>query len=135
MNWTIALSDLPDFLRVTSEGTVTRERFVALWSDVISHDCWRPGMAVLMDNRGLERIGTGGLGLTSAAAEFFRANHDTIGAAAVAVVSGHRDHFMHARQFHYAIRNRKLTPNIQIFFEEQEAVEWLRRFSHNGHVS
>jgi len=132
MNWKIDHSDLPAFIRVTVDGNVTLERFEALWDDLCSHEQWRPGTSVLMDNRKMDRIGVDGIGLMAGAAEYFGANHDKIGDARVAVISAHREHFMHARQFQYAIRNRNSPANVQIFFDENEAVEWLRRFA-NGH--
>jgi hypothetical protein len=131
MNWMIDHSDLPGFIRVTVDGAVSLERFKALWDDLCSHEKWQPGTSVLMDNRKLDRIGSDGLGLMAGAAEYFGSIRDEIGDARVAVISGHREHFMHARQFQYAIRNRRSAANVQIFFDEEEAVEWLRRFS-NG---
>jgi hypothetical protein len=131
MNWKIDDSDLPGFIRVTVEGTASLERIIALWEDICSQRKWRPGTSVLMDNRKIEPIGNEGIGLMAGAARYFMENDDKIGGARVAVISGHPEHFMHARQFQYAIRNRNSAANVQIFFDESEGLEWLRRVS-NG---
>lgn len=131
MNWKIDDSDLPGFIRVTVEGATSLERITALWDEICSHEKWRPGTSVLMDNRKMERIGNEGIGLVAGAARYFTDIHDKLGGARIAVISGHREHFMHARQFQYSIRNRNSAANVQIFYDEDEGLEWLRRTS-NG---
>jgi hypothetical protein len=65
------------------------------------------------------------------AARYFTDNHDKVGGSQVAVISAHPEHFMHGRQLQYALRSRNSGVNVQIFYDVNEALEWLRHMS-NG---
>jgi hypothetical protein len=127
MKWTIDTSSLPGFLTVKTVGAPATGDSHALWDELLTNDHWHSGMCILFDNRKLERYPSDGTGseMISAALNFFESRIETIGNSRIAVLIGPRENFIYHRQFQYGLSLRGLPVNMQMFFKEKEAKEWL----------
>src|SRR6185437_13159235 len=128
MKWTSDTSGLPTYLRITASGDVTLESYVAMWSEILAGDVWRPGMSVIIDGRGFFPVAPEQLkGMTTDLANFFAERTAELGPSHIARLVN-SDNFQSARRFQYALITRDLPMTFQIFANESDAVLWLEYF-------
>jgi hypothetical protein len=125
MKWTFDNAGLPLYVGVSVEGKATVEECRALWRELISLKEWKTGMSVLIDNRGLESMGSAGAQIVSEVSGFFIEKKDDIGPSCIAIVRKPSEFHSYARQFEYSIRLRGSPVIVRSFTDEKSAVDWL----------
>lgn len=123
MNWTVKYVKENRFVRVTVTGLYNLEDHMRMLKDVASREFWTPGMNLLIDDRNLEFPSLSLEELREAGRR--RAELDAlIGAGRTAVLVSSLVNFGRARQFQL-ITSGKVSTKMDIFKDENEAIEWL----------
>jgi hypothetical protein len=124
MDTTVDASTLPEFLRVSNTGPVGSGEFARMWDQILAMESWQPGTNVLFDNRKLMVVAAG-YELTTEAAAYFISKKDAIGNGRIAVLMSRQENLQFGQQFNYQIRART-EQHVQYFFNEEDALEWLK---------
>ena len=128
MNWTIDDAELPAFLRLKVEGRPTREDYVSAWQNVIHHQRWKPGTAVLIDATRREPMGSQAPIIVEALADFFGRNNIDLGPACLASITKEEQGYIYKRLLEYAAKLRGADVTLRNFDDERSAIEWLTQF-------
>jgi hypothetical protein len=130
MKWTVDTSSLPGFVTVKTEGAPSLVDSRSLWNELLTSDYWCSGTCILFDNRKMDAYPTDGSGsmLISEVLNLFQDLSGRIGDCRLAVLLGRRENFIYHRQFQVGLSIRALSPKMQIFYNEKEAIEWLTMY-------
>ena len=127
MRWAIDASSLPGYLTVMTEGPPAVRDSRSLWNELLAGPDWRAGTCILFDNRKMDAFPNDGSGseIIAAALSFFESSVERIGSSRIAVLIARPENFTFHRQFQYGLSLRGMPANVQIFYNEQEAKDWL----------
>jgi len=127
MEWTIDKSSLPKYVRVNASGEPSIDGLLDMWSEVISSEFWRPGFALLLDNRELGQC-KDPTALTLSILEFFADNRERFGKACIVSLAVRAIDETHVRMFEYGIKLNGSDVETQVINSETEAKEWLENY-------
>jgi hypothetical protein len=123
MFWTIEYVNDQHFVRVVATGIYNIDDHMRMLEDIATHDFWKPGMNWLLDESNLSYHGSTLEQLREAGARRVKMD-DLIGRGKTAVVMNTLSDFMRARQYEL-ITSGKVSAKIEIFKDEEKAVNWL----------
>lgn len=129
MIWNIDDTSLPNFFRVTLEGDPSPEDYAAFWSEVISHQNWRPGASVLVDGTGRSPYGERAGSIVNTVSDFFSTHIDEFGDSNVASIIKPNEYSQFERVVEYSARLRGSHAILRYFTNESDATEWLKNIS------
>ena len=118
---------LPAYICVRTEGKALNEQVAEMWDDLLGSEYWQPGTPALFDNRKLEPFSRTGPGIemTQDAADYFERRAGDIGPARIAFLTTAHENYPLVRQFQVSLLTRRMSATIQIFYEEEDAIQWL----------
>lgn len=123
MDWTIERHHSPSYFRVTLSGRFGLPEFRKLLDEIILDKEWKPGSAVLFDDRGLTISEMSEADLQSASDVFVK-NSRLFLHGKIAVLVDTKSDFDTGIQF--AANTQPIFPAmIEVFTNEQETLEWL----------
>lgn len=123
MNWFIEYNENQNYVRIAYEGLFSVDEQTAAIEDLLSRKFWKPGLPILIDHRKFD-FGDTDIPVMRRTAAFHQ-NHDArIGAAKIAVIMKSLSDFGRGRQFEL-ITKGKISAKLEIFLEEEKALEWL----------
>lgn len=129
MNWQIDDTRMPEFLRVTLDGEPSAEDYIQLWTEVLAHDRWSPGTAVLVDGTRRSPYGDRAAAVAKAVADLFARHADEFGDSPVASIVKTSEYSQFDRSVDYAARSRGSHSILRYFTNEKDAAEWLKHIS------
>ena len=125
MNFEIDFSSLPEYVRLTVEGTLQIEEFKKMWSEVLSPGDWKAGTPVLLDCRRRVLTSAETRDLASHLADFYLSHDSQFLACRVASLIGGPENFSFSRRLEYALNIRGSSIVLKTFYGESTAIGWL----------
>lgn len=122
MRWTVE-RDPRGFLDVRTFDRFDLADHSRLVREIVTRQDWQPGTDVLFDHRHLD-FGDAGLAALRVALEHHSAHDADIGDGRAAIVMAEDADFGIGRQF-AAIAEDRVSANLQVFREREEAERWL----------
>jgi hypothetical protein len=129
MIWQIDDTRMPEFLRVTLDGEPSPEEYVQFWTEVLAHESWTPGLAVLVDGTHRTPYGDRAAAVAKAVAEFFATHADQFGESPVASIVKKAEYSQFDRVVEYSARLRGSRSILRYFTNEPDATDWLKHIS------
>lgn len=123
MFWTIEYEKGSHFVRVAAAGIYNIDDHMRMLEDLVSHNFWKPGMNLLLDESNLTYHGITLEQLREAGARRIKMDA-LVGAGKTAVVMNTMTDFARGRQYEL-ITSGKVSAKIEIFKDEEKAVRWL----------
>jgi hypothetical protein len=128
VDWTIEISHDPDLIRIKAAGLATVAECERMVNDVLSRDFWQSGTPLLInclkvDVRELRYDDVDRSG------QILQRHSDDFGHCRIAIISRPGFGYGVSRQFK-VLTELKTKINVEIFYNEADAVAWLSDISH-----
>jgi hypothetical protein len=123
MNWTVELIEDKNYFKITLEGGFNVKDHLRMIEDVISRQIWKSGMNVLLDSRNVD-YKNAGVEVMKKAGENMSKFDEQIGEGKAALLMNSIPNFGKGRQFEL-LTEQKVSANVAVFLEENQALEWL----------
>lgn len=121
--WTIEFVEIQNYVKVVAENDFSVEGHTKLIADVVSREFWEPGMNLLIDDRKVEFKGVN-IESIKEASRGFRTFEKELGDGKTALLMDTLSDYTRGRQFEL-LTDDKVSTNIKIFRDEEEALNWL----------
>jgi len=127
MIWLIEYIEDRRYVRITYQDLFSIAEHFAAITELLSLDFWQPGTPILIDHRKLDFGGTN-IDIIKQASEFHQMNNDRLGASRIALLMKSMADFGRGRQFELLTKG-KISTLIEVFLEEEKALDWLLKNS------
>ena len=121
--WTIEYLHSTNMVKVVAKNTFSVQGHSKMVEEVISQDFWKSGMNLLIDDRKVEFKKTD-LDLIKTVSENFSDFKEELGRGKTAILMGSLGDYVRGRQFDL-LTDDKVYSDIQIFMDEEKALDWL----------
>lgn len=123
MKWEIKYVEDKKYVRITTEGIYNPVEHLQMMEDLLSADFWKPGTAVLLDNRQLDYSEAQLKDLEKSSHDML-VNNDLIGHSKIAFLIKSKEAYEVVREFEL-ITEEEVSAWMHIFLDENQAIRWL----------
>lgn len=123
MHWTFARSKIPNYFRVTTEGSMNVSDLEKMFLEIPVAAGWESGLPILFDNRQLDI--SGGYDEMRNASKVLERRIGLLGTGRVASLMDSPEDFGRSRQIVTMMNPEETTSVVHTFYDEKKAISWV----------